>query len=239
MSIFGPLSPSDPAQDLTEVTPPASPSDAGSKTIVRIIIASAVMLVIAIGFGVYKFSEYSSKFNHVDHSADRMQFRGLPVVSQDPNLQKMSDLEHETTYSNAPSGVTLILPGMWRKANFGEVTNPALSHRFCILSSDFGFDVMFWPLFPDPRLSLASDAERMVARFSASGTFAFESQRDLTIHGLPAKELSFLYNSRIKFKMILVRKWPALYLLSVSGSPDATDSWKRVEDALPNSLEIR
>ena len=120
-----------------------------------------------------------------------------------------------------------------------KLQTPDSSHRFCILSSNYDFTVMFCPLFPDPRFSLASDAERMVTRFSGSNGFMYESQRDLTIHGMPAKELNFLVNSKIEFRMILVRKWPALYLLAVSGSPDAMDSWKRVEDALPNSLEIQ
>src|ERR1700730_3427 len=50
---------------------------------------------------------------------------------------------------------------------------PDVTHRFCVLRSQDGILVMFWPVFPDFRSSLVADAEAMSAQFTGGDcTFA-------------------------------------------------------------------
>jgi hypothetical protein len=239
LSIFGPLSPTDPVQPLLEDPSTKSPAETHSKRLVWLFIGSSLLLVSVLVVGLSAWIHYSRKFGNIDHNADHIFANSLPFTNAVPNSHNEIEINFVTVYTNSPGGVTLKLPGMWDSINPPQPMEPDLAHRYCLLSAHDGSIAVFWPIFPDPRLSLDSDASRMVTRFSGSNYFTLEGQRDLMINGKPAKELRFAYQGNNEYRMILVRKWPALYLLAVTGSADSKDTWKRIEDALPDSLEIQ
>jgi hypothetical protein len=119
-----------------------------------------------------------------------------------------------------------------------SISEPDVAHRYCVLRSSDDVGVMFWPIFPDFRLSVGWDASALSARFT-SGGFTLKNRRNLTVRGRSAVLLEFTApDGKTDLNLLVLRKWPATFLIAISGSANGT-SWKKVIDSLPKAVEIR
>jgi hypothetical protein len=239
VSVLGPISSPDPIEGPREVPAVPPPTESRSRGPIRLVITASLLLVsILFALLMYGWIHFSRKFGNIDHNADKVTTDSGSLQNSVPKAQNMIEIEFVTTYSNSPAGVSLRLPGMWHSINAPGPIEQDPAHRYCLLESNDGFLAIFWPIFPDPRLSLESDSRRMITRFSSSSDFTFKQMRDLTINGRPGKELIFGVKGENDYRMTMIRNWPALYLLAVVGSTSSKDTWKRIDDALPTSLDI-
>ena len=116
-------------------------------------------------------------------------------------------------------------------------TRRGAAHRFCILDSQDGLDLMFWPQ-PDLLPSLDADADFLRKNYAAGG-YIVRGQRELEIRAKKAKELEFFVpSSGLNLNLVIIRKWPVLYVLAITGSPQSQTAWERVENALPEAVDI-
>ncbi len=208
------------------------------KIVMRLLALAGVLIVLAAVVGLRAWSRYSRKFSEIDHSADSITTSASQPVRLESTPNPSYRIAFETVYKNATRGVTLRLPGMWRKANAPQITKPDAAHRFCILDSQEGLDLMFWPQFPDLLPSLDADADVLRKNYAAGG-FIVRGQRELEIRGKKAKELEFFVPSGgLNLNLVIIRKWPVLYVLAITGSPQSQAAWERVENALPEAVDI-
>lgn len=99
---------------------------------------------------------------------------------------------------------------------------------------------MFWPQFPELLPSLDADVQVMRKQFSRSGSLILKSEKVVMVRGRMAKELEFvLPASGFRMDLLMVRDWPALYVLAVIGSQKSEQAWQLLEDTLPEAIEIR
>jgi len=79
----------------------------------------------------------------------------------------------------------------------------------------------------------------MQQRF-VSGGFKTKSRRELSVRGRAASVLEFKTpDGKVDMDVLLVRKWPVIYMVSITGSETGDASWKQVADSLSESVEIR
>ncbi len=208
------------------------------KIVMRLLALACVLIVLAAVVGLRMWTHYSRKFGEIDHSADSITTSASQPVPLESSPDPSYRIAFETVYKNANSGVTLRLPGIWRKANAPQITKPDAAHRFCILDSQEGLDLMFWPQFPDLLPSLDADADVLRKNYAAGG-FVVRGQRELEIRGKKAKELKFFVPSGgLNLNLVIIRKWPVLYVLAITGSLQSQAAWERVESALPEAVDI-
>jgi hypothetical protein len=208
------------------------------KIIMRLLALACVLIVLAAVIGLRAWGRYSRKFSEVDHLADSITTSASQPVRVESSPDPSYRVAFETVYKNANSGVTLRLPGVWRKADAPQITKPDAVHRFCILASQEGLDLMFWPQFPDLLPSLGADADVLRKNYAAGG-FILRGQRELEIRGKRAKELEFFVPSGgLNLNLVIIRKWPVLYVLAITGSPQSQAAWERVENARPEAVDI-
>jgi hypothetical protein len=208
------------------------------KIVFGLLALAGVLVVLAAVVGFRTWSRYSREFSEIDHSADSIATSASQPVRLESSPTPSYQIAFETVYKNAKSGVTLRLPGVWRKASAPQITKPDAAHRFCILDSGDGLDLMFWPQFPDLLPSLDADADVLRKRYAAGG-FVVRGQRELEIRGNKAKELEFFVPSGgLNLSLVIIRKWPVTYLLAITGSPRSQTAWERLENALPEAVDI-
>jgi hypothetical protein len=208
-------------------------------TLIKWLIAVGVLVTLALLVAFGSWISYSRRFSEIDHAGDSLRTNGSP---SDASLNESGDYSQrrvETTYQNARSGVSLKLPGVWRDVNASSILKPDVAHRFCVLRSQGGLFVMFWPIFPDFRPSLDADARAMSAQFTGGG-FILKNQRTLFVRGRTAVALKFKApDGKVDMNLLVIRRGPALCLAAISGSEQRDPSWKQVEDSLPESIEIQ
>jgi len=124
----------------------------------------------------------------------------------------------ETVYKNARSGVTLRLPGLWRNVSAPQINKTHADPQFYICRAQDGLDLMFWPQFPDLLPSLDADVDVLRKNYAA-GNFILRGQRELEIRGKKAKELDFFVPAGgLKLNLVIIRKWPVMYVLAITGA---------------------
>lgn len=217
---------------------PVSERSDAFKIAMRLLVLAGILAVFAAVVGLRAWSRYSQKFTEVDHSADSITTRSSEPVRLESSPSSTYPIAFETVYKNAKSGVTLTLPGLWRRTSASQITKPDAAHRFCILDSQDGLDLMFWPQFPDLLPSLDADAS-VLRKNSAARGFIERGERELEIRGNKAKELKFFVpSSRFNLNLVIIRKWPVLYVLAITGSAQSQAAWQGVEKALPVAVDI-
>ena len=199
--------------------PPPSPSSAPatseSRTVAVVGIAVVVILAaIAIGAITYVRS-FAAKFKTLDDSQS-----------------SFSATETQTVYTNPKYGVTLKLPGKWRR-----VRPPFKS--FCTLASSSGMSAMFWPIFPAPGANVDQDAQIIAQGYTRQGRWTMESDSVVEVNGRRGRKMRFQTNfAGQELEMVVVKKWPVLYALAIT-APRDSDDWSEIEDALPQSMEVK
>ena len=207
------------------------------KFVMRLLAMAGVLTVLGAVVGFRAWSRYSRKISEVDHSADSITTSASQPLRLESSPRPSYQTAFETVYKNAKTGVTLRLPGVWRKVSAPQITKPDVAHRFCILDSQDGLDLMFWPQ-PDLLPSLDADADFLRKNYGAGG-YIVRGQRDLEIRAKKAKELEFFVpSSGLNLNLVIIRKWPVLYVLAITGSPQSQTAWERVENALPEAVDI-
>jgi hypothetical protein len=100
-------------------------------------------------------------------------------------------------------------------------------------------DVMFSLMFSDLQPSLEAKANGIITRFTHQG-YALKSQRDLVVRGRKAEDLEFTaLAAGYDINLLLIPKWPVIYTLTTYAKSNSSDTLKRIEDALPESVEIQ
>lgn len=218
---------------------PESPQGGALRTRNMLIILSAAALGLAVVVIYGAWNHYSEKFGTVNHSADSIQIHSSPSPAGKNLPENSVRVVLDTVYQNSQSGVTLKLPGLWHQIKDAPIPKPDPDHRFCVLSSQ-DLTVMFWPQFPELLPSLDADVQVMRKQFSRSGSLILKSEKVVMVRGRMAKELEFvLPASGFRMDLLMVRDWPALYVLAVIGSQKSEQAWQLLEDTLPEAIEIR
>ena len=187
-----------------------------------IIISIALVIVVA-GFAVSGtlLVRYTGKFTEMDRTRESLSWDGA-----------QGEVAH-TTYKNPAYGVTLTLPGRWLPSKT-PVTDPYLFH---LVAFD-RFNAVFWPDFPAFTSSVDEDATRFVRGYEARG-WRLDSEESTSVSGLPAHVLRFGSPRGNFADLVIVKKWPVLYTLSVAGPASDLDHWKMVRAALPQAIQMK
>jgi hypothetical protein len=201
-------------------TPLAAPYKTNRKTV--FIVLSVAFLVVVIGF-VFSgtlFVRYTSKFAQADRRHESLSWDGAPGEVL------------RTTYRNPAYGVTLKLPGAW--------TPSKVPTRFlCHLVAFDRFSAVMEADFPILTSSVDEDAALVARRYETNQGWALRSGESTTISGLPAHILRMTSPRGFDVDMVMVKKWPVLYALSVAGPSDDSEHWNTVRAALLQSIEIK
>lgn len=191
-----------------------------NRTSVFIILLIALVIVVA-GFAVSGtlLVRYMAKFAEIDRTHESLSWDGAP-----------GEILH-TTYTNPAYGLTLKLPGRWLPSE-RPASDPYLFH---LVAFD-GFHALFWPEFPVLTSSVNEDAARFVRGYETRG-WRLDSEESTSVSGLPAHVLRF-DSPRGNADLVIVKKGPALYTLSVAGPASDLDHWKMVRAALLQAIQI-
>jgi hypothetical protein len=187
--------------------------------LVTVIVGVIAFAMLAVGTVVVLF-RYSSKFLQADKTRESLSWDGAP-----------GEILH-TTYTNPAYGLTLKLPGQWLPS---KTPTKFLCHlvgfgRFhAVLETDF-------PVFTS---SVDGDAALVARRYETAQGWTLNSDEPARVSGLPARVLRLTTPRGVDVDLVLVKRWPVVYGLSVAGPAGDSDDWQRVRQALPQSLEIR
>jgi len=188
-----------------------------------IIIVISLLIVVVVGFvavvGGLSFY-YASKYTAIDRTHDSL--------SWDP---EQSNAQF-TTFESLGAGVTLKLPGKWELS-----ANP--TKYLCHLVNPDHFNAVLELDFPALTSSIELDAAQVTARYQTRNRWTLIRDESLEVNGLPAHLLRMNSQRNVDVDIVLVKKWPVDYGLSIAGRPDATDEWKRIEDALPQAITVK
>jgi hypothetical protein len=202
------------------VTPQIAPYKT-NRTSVFIIISIALVIVLA-GFAVSGtlLVRYAAKFAEIDRTHESLSWDGAP-----------GEVLH-TTYKNPEYGVTLTLPGVWKPT---QSPNSFLCH---LIASD-RFNAVLGADFPVLTPSVASDAALVAKRYETNDGWVLNSEESITISGLPAHILRLTSRRNVGVDLVMVKKWPVVYELSVAGPSTDSEHWKMVRAAIPHAIAIR
>ncbi len=206
--------------------------------ILWLVVSGSIVMILAAGAGITTWYQHARRLSEVDHSADAINSASLKKGYQEVGGAIKFSLQ--TTYENSRSGVKLKLPGVWYPVSAPGMTKPDVGHRFCVLSSADGLSAMFWPQSPNLLLSLDAGAALISKDFATSGTFVLKGERKLMMGGREAREVQLTSpKTGLDLNLVLLQKWPVVYVLAITGSSQSRDAWKQVENGLPGAVEIR
>lgn len=210
---------------------PSSPN-----RILAFLIGVGLLLAMLRGFGLWIRSQHGDELRSIDHSADTLEILGM----EEGSSKTACNPDCQTIYRNSRSRVTLTLPGIWKSANTAALKKPDLSHRFCVLSSPEQLSAMFWREVGDVLGNLDGDARTLVSRYRESGDFDLTFLRVTYVLGRECREIDLVTRtSKYKVKLLITRVGSAVYLLAITGPPNAEGIWRQIEGALPNSVDIK
>lgn len=198
-----------------------SERDKSDRKIIWIVIGASAGAFVAFIVLIASFSvHYASQYGSIDKSKDSL--------SWDPDL---SDPVF-TTFASPSAGVTLKLPGKWEHSKN--------STRFlCHLISPDGFNAVLELDFPILTPSIDVDAAQVGKRYQLQNQWSIVRDQSLEVSGQPAHLLRMDARNNIALDLLLIKKWPAVYGLSIAGPSTSSDAWRRIEDALPQSIKIQ
>lgn len=186
------------------------------------IILSVALVIVVAGFAISGtlLVRYAAKFAQMDGTHESLSWDGAPG----PVLH--------TTYKNPAYGVKLTLPGAWEPSH---TPTPYLCHLI-----DFHrFVAVFATDFPVFTPSVDSDAALVAQRYETNHGWTLSSEESAVISGLPAHILHLASPRAIDVDLVMVKKWPVVYELSVAGPSRDLGRWKTVRAALPQAIEIK
>jgi hypothetical protein len=185
-----------------------------------IIISIALFIVVA-GFSIsgVLLVRYIGKFTRMDRAHESLSWDSAPGGI------------HHTTYKNPAYGVTLTLPGEWTPS---KRPTPYLCH----LVSLTHFNAVLQTDFPVLTSSIDDDATLLAKRYTSYPGYILKGDEATRISGFPAHILQLSTPRGVDLEVIMVKKWPIVYGLSVAGPSGDSDDWKTVRTALPQALQI-
>jgi len=192
-----------------------------NRTSVFIILSIALVIVVA-GFAVSGtlLVRYAAKFTEIDRTQESLSWDGAP-----------GEVLH-TTYKNPAYGVTLTLPGAWKPARGPD--------RFlCHLTASDGFNAVLAADFPILTPSVDGDAALVANRYEKNEGWVLDSEQSTTISGMPAHILRLTTPRGVGVDLLMMKKWPVVYEVSVAGPSVDSERWKTIRAALPQSIQIR
>lgn len=186
------------------------------------IIISIALLIVVAGFAVsgVLFVRYTAKFTQMDRTHESISQDGAP-----------GDILH-TTYKNPAYGVTLTLPGAWAPS---KSPTPFLCHLVAFTR----FNAVLEADFPVLTPSVDSDAALVAKRYEMNQGWTLKGEESTTVSGFPAHVLHLTTSRGADVDLLMVKKWPMVYALSVAGPSADSEHWKIVRDALPQSIAIK
>lgn len=199
--------------------PSATRNQSSRRILVVVLIAVGMIVASMIGAGVW-LVRFSVKFGVIDHTRES--------ISWDPNQSRAVS----TTYANPAYGVALTLPGQW--------DSPKAPQNFlCHLYASNGFNAVLKAAFPELNPSIDSVAAINVSILQGRDNWTFDGEESAELSGLPARILHFTTPKHVDCDVILVKRWPVTYALSIAGPADATADWQRIRGAFPEALQIK
>lgn len=185
------------------------------------IIISISLVIVVTGFAVsgILFVRYAAKFAEIDRTQESLSWDGAP-----------GEVLH-TTYKNPAYGVTLTLPGAWKPTQ-------GATRFLCHLNGPDRFNAVFGASFPVLTPSVDSDASLVANRYETIDGWVLNSQESTTISGLPAHILRLTSRRSVGVDLVMVKKWPVVYELSVAGPSADSEHWRIVRAALPQAIHI-
>jgi hypothetical protein len=204
-----------------EIPPVISERDKSDRKIVIIVISLLIVVVVGLvavvgGFSFY----YASKYAAIDKTHDSLTW--------DP--QQSNALF--TTFESPAGGVTMKLPGEWEMSR-----NP--TKYLCHLVNPDNFSAVLELDFPALTPSLDADASQVATRYETGAQWTLIREESFQVNGMPAHLLRFDTQRNVDVDIVMLKKWPVDYGLSIAGRPDATDEWQRIEAALPQAITIK
>ena len=185
------------------------------------IIISISFVIVVTGFTVsgILFVRYAAKFAEIDRTQESLSWEGAPGEVL------------RTTYKNPAYGVALTLPGAWKPAQ-------GATKFLCHLNGPARFNAVFGANFPVLTPSVDSDAALVANRYETIDGWVLNSQESTTISGLPAHILRLTSRRSVGVDLVMVKKWPVVYELSVAGPSADSEHWRIVRAALPQAIHI-
>jgi len=221
---------------LGSASPEQEFSAQNSRSILALLVGIGLLVALLRGFGFWIRSQHGDELRSIDHSADTLKFFG----KEEDSSKTDCNADCKTIYRNSRGGVTLTLPGIWENANTAALKKPDLSHRFCVLSSREQLSAMFWREIGDVLGNLDGDTRTLVSRYRESGELDLKFQRVTYVLGRECREIDLVQRtSKYRVKLLVTRAGAAIYLLAITGPPNAEGIWKQIEGALPNSVDIK
>jgi len=204
-----------------DIPPVISERDKSDRKIVIIVISLLIVTVVGVvavvgGFSFY----YASKYSAIDKTHDSLTW--------DP--QQTNALF--TTFESPAAGAALKLPGEWE---WSKTTTKYLCH---LVNSDH-FNAVFELDFPELTPSVDVDASQVAMRYETGAQWTLIREESFQVNGIPAHLLRFDTHRNVDVDIVMLKKWPVDYGLSIAGRPDATDEWQRIEAALPQAITIK
>lgn len=204
-----------------EIPAVVSARDKADRKIVIVVISLLIVAVVALVAVVVGFSfHYAYKYAAIDKTHDSLTW--------DP--QQTNALF--TTFESPAAGAKLKLPGEWEMA---RNTTKYLCH---LVNSDH-FNAVLEVDFPALTPSIDVDATQVAMRYETGNHWTLIREESLVVNGVPAHLLRMDTHRNVNLDIVMLKKWPADYSLSIAGRSDATSEWQRIEDALPQSITVQ
>ena len=210
-----------------DIPPTISAGDKTDRKIVVVLICLVIVVVIGfVGTAAFLWIHYSARYTNIDKSHETLSWNADPPLLP------------STTYTNPPYGVTLKLPGKW------ERVRPPINCFVTLSGSpDSGathFDALFWPIFTGLPSSLDTQAQVIIASYSAGMGWKLEKSETMQINGRDARVMSFTTTRRnLSVTLVVLNKANVTYGLIFSGPGIESDGWRQIEDALPNAITVQ
>ena len=132
--------------------PVVSERDKSDRKIILVIIVLTVVVVVgSLGAVMGYWSHFSRRYGHIDRSRETLSF----------DLDKVQNVS--TTYSNPPYGVSLTLPGNWRRISVPNQSFVGLADG---AGSTPHFSVLFQPAFTGFPMPTDNEANVLAAKYA-------------------------------------------------------------------------
>jgi hypothetical protein len=186
--------------------------------VVTVIVGVSAFVMLAVATVVF-LARYSGKFLQADKTRESLSWDGAPGEIL------------RTTYTNPVYGLALKLPGQW-------LPSKTPTRFLCHLVGFGRFHAVLETDFPVLTPSVDGDANVVATRYQTRQGWTLNSDEPIRVSGLPAHMLHLTTPRGVDVDLVLVKRWPVDYGLSVAGPANDLDDWKRIRQALPQSLEI-
>jgi hypothetical protein len=214
--------------------PVVSDRDKSDRKVIATIIACVVVVVVgSIGGVMCYWIHFSKKYGHIDRSRETLSY----------DTDGSQDVDHatavSTTYANPAYGVSLTLPGKWRRA---AVPNQNQSFIGLVADRDDSmahFAAQFRPFFTGVPESVDMEANTLAGRYANLADTKLDNREQITIGDRTATILRFSTGARkSSFVIVVVNKGPVAYVLIIVGPADTAANWQRLDSMLPQSIRI-